>query len=430
VSPAEPTSPDRRTPGADKRERNELSEREAWAVLASVEGLGPAGLGAILTRFNGGLGTLAAASTARGRSTLIRAATAADGRERFDADVAASIARLAADPWPAVDELEAAQIDVMTTDDNDYPVRLRRTEHPPPILFLRGDRAALSADRSVAIVGTRRPTEAGRRTAARIAAATSRLGAVVVSGLAVGIDGAAHAAVVAEHGRTVAVLGSGHDRLVPRAHLRLAAAIVANGGAIVSEFWPTFPPKPWTFPRRNRVISGLADASVIVEAPMRSGALYTAEHALKQGRDCFFVPGSIDEPNARGCLAWLREHPSEARIVAGIPELVEDLGLTGEASPDTPRARRSLEAELVEVGATAAMVARELVAGRSTLDELVATTGHEPATILGALTLLELRDLATSTYGRYRPAGRLASAEPDRRGANGPVRLPVQREPC
>ena len=427
MSPADPTAPLRTRQGAAARE---LTEREAWAVLASVEGLGPAGLGAILTRFNGGLGTLAAARRPRGRSALIRAATAADGRERLDAGVAGSIARLAADPWPAIDELDAAGVDVMTTDDSDYPLRLRRIEHPPPILFVRGDRSALSAERAIAVVGTRRPTEAGRRTAARIAGATSRLGAVVVSGLAVGIDGAAHAAVVAEHGRTVAVLGSGHDRLVPRAHNRLAAAIVANGGAIVSEFWPTFPPSKWTFPRRNRVISGLADASVIVEAPIQSGALYTAEHALKQGRGCFFVPGSIDDRNAAGCLAWLREHPTEARIVAGIPQLVEDLGLTGEASTGKRAARRSLEAELVEVGATAALVARELVAGRTTLDELVATTGHEPATVLGALTLLELRDLATSTYGRYRPAGRLAFAEPGRRAAADRARLPVLRDPC
>jgi DNA processing protein len=179
------------------------------------------------------------------------------------------------------------------------------------------------------------------------------------------------------------------------------------------------------------VISGLSDASVIVEAPARSGALITAAHALDQGRGCFVVPGPIDERASAGCLAWLRDHHGEARLVAGIPELVEDLGLlAGGPSDGRPRGRRPLEAELIELGATAAGVARELVAGRTTLDELVAATGHAPATILGAVTILELRDLATSTYGRFRPAGRLASVEPAPRGTAGPARLPVLDDPC
>ena len=216
---------------------------------------------------------------------------------------------------------------------------------PPHVLFVSGDVAALSAVHAVAVVGTRRPTEAGRLIAARIGAAIARTGAAVVSGLAVGIDGAAQAAVASEGGITVAVLGSGHGRLYPRAHANLARSIVAHGGAIVSELVPDATPTASAFPRRNRLISGLSDATIVVEAAEKSGALITAGWALEQGRECYMVPGPIGEPRSAGCLSWLREYPDEVRIVAGIPELIEDLGLLDRAPrwdlPRGPRSRRS-----------------------------------------------------------------------------------------
>jgi DNA processing protein len=207
------------------------------------------------------------------------------------------------------------------------------------------------------------------------------------------------------------VLGSGHGRLYPLAHAGLARSIIDHGGALVSELPPNTPPAAGTFPRRNRLISGFADATIVVEAAERSGALITAGWALEQGRECFLVPGSIDAPRSAGCLRWLRDYAGQVRIVAGIPELIEDLGLLASEPADHGR-RPSLEAELIELGATARAVAIELVRGRGTLDELVAATGHPVATALGALTLLELRGLATSAYGRYRPAGRLAGQSP------------------
>jgi DNA processing protein len=263
----------------------------------------------------------------------------------------------------------------------------------------------------VAIVETRRPTEHGRLTAARISSAVGEAGAVVVSGLAVGIDGAAHAAAAHELRPTIAVLGSGHLHLFPRAHARLAERILATGGVVISEFWPDITATTYTFPRRNRLISGLSAATIVVEAGLKSGALITARWALEQGRDCFFVPGPIDEPQSAGCLDWLRRYADAVRIVAGIPELIEDLGLFAESGEVRTRGRRpSLEAELVELGPTAREVARALLTTRGTLDEIVTATGHEVATVLGAITLLELRGLVTTTYGRYRAAGRLASA--------------------
>lgn len=426
--------------GAPRSASDVPDEREAWAVLLSVHGLGPAGFGALLAAYGSGRAILAAASLRGAAARFARIVADGDGRPPFRERVGEGLVAVAAELDERLTVLRSSGLAIVTLDDPTYPARLRAIELPPPVLLVRGDVAALSADHAVAIVGTRRPTEHGRLVAARIAATLANAGAAVVSGLAVGIDGAAHAAVVAEHSPTVAVLGSGHLRLFPRAHQRLATEIVAAEGAVVSELWPEQPPSAHTFPQRNRVISGLADATIVVEAGLKSGALITAKWALEQGRDLFLVPGPVDEPRSAGCLHWLREFPGEARIVATLPELITDLGLVahdaGDGAPASgnglgkkPR-RAGLEAVLVELGPTARDVGTALVAGRGSLDEIVATTGHEPATVLGAITLLELRGLATTTYGRYRAAGRLASATARDVSLSGRVRLPARPGPC
>ena len=289
-------------------------------------------------------------------------------------------------------------------------MRLAAVEMPPHVLYLLGDPAALGSSAAVAIVGTRRATDSGRAIAARIAGDLVAVGASVVSGLAVGIDGAAHAATLHARGTTVAVIGSGHGDIHPRAHQRLAAAIVAGGGAVVSELAPDIKPSQGTFPRRNRIISGLADATVVVEAPARSGALITASWALEQGRACFLVPGAIGAPASAGCLAFLREFPDNARIVAGIPQLIDDLGLADHLAE--PGVSNMAAATLADVGAAAARLGKELVLGRATVDELVAATGWPVASVLAGLTLLERRGLAVGIHGRFRPAGGLALADP------------------
>jgi DNA processing protein len=387
-----------------------LTDREAWAVITSVGGLGPVGFGALLRHFGSGIAILDTARRPGAASLFLR--VAAEGPRRiFGQAVADLIVEAAGHPETVLEEIEAAGLTVVTLDDPGYPARLRAIEMPPHVLFVEGDLTAVSAERAVAVVGTRRATEAGRRIAARIGAAIAETGASVVSGLAVGIDGAAQAAVTSVGGRTVAVLGSGHARLYPRAHATLARSIVATGGAIVSEMPPSATPTTGTFPRRNRLISGLADATIVVEAAERSGALITAGWALEQGRECFMVPGPIDAPRSAGCLRWLRDYPGQVRIVAGIPELIEDLSLIGAVARPGPRSRPTLEAELIELGAGARSIATALVGGCGTLDELVAATGFQPAAALGAITLLELRGLVASAYGRYRPAGRLMAED-------------------
>jgi len=228
-----------------------------------------------------------------------------------------------------------------------------------------------------------------------------------VSGLAVGIDGAAHDATISGGGTTVAVIGGGHATLYPRAHRALADAIVAHGGAVVSELAPDAASTRGTFPRRNRIISGLSDATVVVEAPARSGALITASWALEQGRECFLVPGPIGAPESEGCLGFLREFPGGARIVTGIPQLLDDLGLF-----HGPRAVPLAPGTIADLGQTPGRIARGLVDGLATVDELVAVTGLPVATVLATLTILERAGLAVGVHGRYRPAGTLAIQQP------------------
>jgi len=391
-------------------------ERDAWAVLAGVYGLGPVGFGALLRRYGSGVAILHEAASPGGAARL----AAPDGgddegsapylRQGTAPAVAAAIADAAQAAGRTLERIRALGLKVVTVEDPQYPLRLAAIEMPPHVLYVLGDPAGMSAQAVVAIVGTRRATDSGRAIAARLAANLVAVGATVVSGLAVGIDGAAHAAAVHARGTTVAVIGSGHAILHPRAHSRLAASIVGSGGAVVSELGPDTPPSRGTFPRRNRIISGLADATVVVEAPARSGALITASWALEQGRECFLVPGAIDAPASAGCLAFLREFPDTARIVAGIPQLIDDLGLADHlAEPGVPT---DVAATLAGVGDAAGRLGRELVLGRSTVDELVAVTGWPVATILATLTMLERRGLAVGIHGRFRPSGGLAAADP------------------
>lgn len=386
-------------------DREREAERDAWVVMASVDGLGPVAFGVLLRRFGNGRSVLEAARRADGRRVL---ADAADPADRLESVVAGRLVAAAYEADLIVGRAAELGLAVLTLEDDRFPSRLLAIELPPHLLFIRGDAGALSRPHAVAIVGTRRPTEHGRRVAARVAAAVADAGATVVSGLAVGVDGAAHAAAVGAGGTTVAVLGSGHGRLFPRAHQRLAEGIVDGGGAVVSEFFPDVGPTKGTFPRRNRLISGLADATVVVEAPVRSGALITASWALEQGRECFLAPGPVDAPTSAGCLAFLREHWGAARIVAGIPELVDDLGLIG-ASAEGPRTVAH-----VELGSVERALADALANGASTTDELVRTVRQPVATVLGGITVLEMRGLVVSAYGRHRLAGRLAGAGPAR----------------
>lgn len=343
--------------------------------------------------------------------------------------VAKAIVGAEADQARILAEIEREGLRVVAQGDVEFPGRLMAIDLPPAALFVRGSLEPLAAEHVVGVVGTRRPSPAGRRIASRIGTALARAEATVVSGLAVGIDGAAHAAAVAEQQPTVAFIGGGHGRLFPRAHDRLADAIVEGGGAVVSEYAPMVEPSKGTFPQRNRLISGTSDAVVVVEAGASSGALLTASWALEQGRECFLVPGSIDAPMSAGCNGFLREWAGAARVVSGIPQLLDDLGLFGGAGlGDAPRRGRPASPGGVVISAAIKLpTVRSVLAGRSeaeqdvgdalvhgavTVDELVAVTRHPLAEVLRALTRLETSGLAHAIHGRYQPLGTLAGSNP------------------
>jgi DNA processing protein len=382
-----------------------LTEAQAWAVLATAEGVGPRAFGSLVRRFGSARGVVEAARPPGARSLrhpppdpapdgpdplregrLVEAIVAAasdDGQRRLLASVA------------------EAGVSIVTLEDADYPTRLREIADPPPVLFASGARGAIATRPAVAVVGTRRASEAGRRIAARLAGEIAATGTAIVSGLAVGIDGVAHDAALREGAPTMAVLGSGHLRLYPAIHRGLARRIERAGGAVVTELAPTTRGTSFGFPRRNRIVSGLADATLVVEAPSRSGALITARLALEQGRECFVVPGPLDAPGFAGSLALLREHHGLTRIVVGATELLTDLGLDL-----APVARGPGFGSL---GATATRLAVAISDGLSTLDDLVAELDLAPAAVLGAITRLEERGLVIAAYGRYRPHGALAT---------------------
>lgn len=408
-------------------------ERDAWAVLASVHGLGPIGFAALLERHGSAQDVLVDAAR-EGAVERLRATPAGEVGRRppISDEVASRIVEAALDASRLLARLRALDVRVVTVEEPSYPVRLAAIAMPPHVLYVRGPLAALSRDRAVAVVGTRRATSSGRDISARIAAALVAADATVVSGLAFGIDGAAHAATLRAGGTTVAVIGGGHATLGPPAHRRLGEAIVAAGGAVVSELAPDVAPTQGTFPRRNRIISGLSDATVVVEAPASSGALITASWALEQGRGCFLVPGPLDSRAAAGSLAFLREFSELANIVTGIPQLIADLGFSAAAGP---RVDGLAAASIQDLGRTETVIAGALLAGHATVDELVASTDLPIATVLAGLTLLQRRGLASGAHGRYRPAGTLVGtqsvfwerASEDRRGSVARGRQPLLR---
>lgn len=205
--------------------------------------------------------------------------------------------------------------------DPDYPPLLREIDDPPVLLHVMGNRKALSRPQ-IAIVGSRNPSPVGRENAQAFAKSLAGAGLTITSGLALGVDGAAHRGALTAGGTTIAVAGTGLDRVYPARHRDLAHEIVKTG-ALVSEFALGTPPRPENFPIRNRIISGLSLGTLVVEAALQSGSLITARLATEQGREVFAIPGSIHAPQARGCHALIRQG---AKLVETAQDIIEELG--------------------------------------------------------------------------------------------------------
>jgi DNA processing protein len=351
-----------------------LSSTLDLLTLSFVPGLSPRAAAELLAR-----GPLDASLT-----------SAADHEDLLGAEGVAALRqgtprRAAAAEWDAARRLGIA---LVGRDEGRYPQWLRRTHTPPLVLWVKGVLDAEEGERAVAVVGSRAATPVGRGFAEALACELAAAGLVVVSGLARGIDAAAHRGALRARGRTVAVLGSGLDRLYPPEHEELAARIAASGGAVLSEF--PLGARPWksNFPRRNRVIAGWARAVVVVEAGSRSGALSTARAALDEGRDVMAVPGHPSEPQAEGANALLKDG---AALVRGAADVLAELGV----APPQPSAPAGEDAVL-----------RALDTRPACVDEIQQRSGLALPALLSRLAELELAgSVARLGGGLYARAG-------------------------
>ncbi len=287
---------------------------------------------------------------------------------------------------------------IVSQADPRYPPLLREAQDPPLLLFVRGD-PGLLARPQLAIVGSRRPTPAGRELAREFAGRLAAFGLVITSGLAHGIDSRAHEGALEAGGRTIAVTGTGPDRIYPSANEKLARRI-AGEGALVSEYPLGTPPRPGNFPRRNRIITGMSVGTLVVEAGLRSGSLISARLAMEAGREVFAIPGSIRSPVSRGCHALIRQG---ATLVTCVDDILEEIGpLVGSTLAAPAGAREALgeveEGLDPEYRRLLEAMAHEPVS----IDELVQRTGLTPQGVSSMLLLLELKGQVSSLPGgRY-----------------------------
>lgn len=336
-----------------------------WIALALAPGIGPVCCGELL----------------RGElDACVAAATVARARQAVAAE---RIVRLR--DWCARNETQ-----VITPAEACYPAVLAMIPDPPPMLFVRGD-ANLLTRPQIAVVGARRASRRGLADAAWIADELTRAGLLVTSGLALGVDAAAHESALAAGGWTIAVLGSGPDRIYPRRHLDLAAR-VRQRGALVTEFMPGMAPAPHHFPRRNRLISGLSVGVVVVEAAEHSGSLITARLAAAQGREVFAMPATARDPGGRGCHRLIREG---ARLLTAIDDVLDELPAEFCASLQAP-APSSTEPSAAPAASGGGQRRSEdallalFDAEGSVFDELLLRSGLDAATLNARLFELEL----------------------------------------
>jgi DNA processing protein len=303
-----------------------------------------------------------------------------------------------AEPARVLRGLEERGIRVILPEDGALPVGLWSIYDPPALLFATGREVDARAP-FVAVVGARKASGYGRRSALFLASQLAQCGVVVVSGAAYGIDGHAHRGCLEAGGFTVAVLGCGIDRVYPPAHAQLLERIKENG-CLLSEYAPGEEPLPWRFPHRNRLIAGLSQAVGVVEACEKSGALITAEFALEEGREVMAVPGPIDSPLSRGTHALIQKG---AKLVTGVEDVLEELqGLRREPPRAGTAAACAPNGEQGGLQATERALLALLGDGAKSLDSMVEATGAPPGEILASLTSLVLRGwVAEEPGGRY-----------------------------
>lgn len=367
----------------------ESDELAAWLALARVPGVGQRTRERLLERFGSARDALSAAR--RDRADLGLDERTESGLQEPD--------------WEAVERdlrwAEAPDHHILRETAKDYPPMLRELSDPPPLVYCHGDPGHLK-DPGLAMVGSRNPTHQGRETAEAFAAALSRMGLVITSGLAMGVDAAAHRGALRAGGPTVAVLGCGPDIIYPKSNTEIAERIPGQG-CLVSEFPPGTGPRRSHFPRRNRIIAALSLGTLVVEAALRSGSLITARLAAEQGREVFAVPGSIHNPLARGCHRLIR---AGAKLVESTDDIFEELRSlsllepTGDAGENRPS--ETPDGDRTETDPAYRSLLEAVDYAPTPVDRIVERSGLTAADVSSMLLMLEMEGRVESAPGgRY-----------------------------
>jgi DNA processing protein len=352
------------------------SETAFWLAISRVPYIGPARIERLLQTF----GSLSVAWSAPREELRVAL------EPRSLSELLAARSRV--DPAGELERLTRSGIGGVHPGHPSYPRLLAEISGRPSILYVRGELTPAD-DAPVAIVGTRRATPYGRQAAERIAAELAQAGVTIVSGLARGVDAAAHRGALEAGGRTIAVLGSGPDVIYPAEHRRLAEQILESG-AILSELPPGTKPDAQNFPARNRIVSGMTLGTLIIEAPLRSGALITATFAADQGREVFVIPGSIFAQTAEGTNALLRDG---ARLVRDGADILEDLGISG-SGPVLAQSQMSLDENELKLLTALGKEARHI-------DELADEAELSAGAVSALMLTMELKGLVRNHGAQY-----------------------------
>ena len=359
-------------------------------LLSMVEGVGSRTYQRLIERFGNSTAILNASRNELSQFDFLQADTLTQ----------LITARNRINPTQIVELCQKDNIDIIPLKDERYPKQLRNIPDPPPILYAKG--TLLPSDSfSIAVIGTRKCTGYGERQTQRQTAALVQNGFAIMSGLALGIDGTAHRAALKNGGRTVAVLGSGLQHIYPPQHQSLAREITDSGGCILSELPPLHPPATWTFPQRNRIVSGLSLGVLVVEAPLRSGTMITARLAGEQGRDIFAVPGSVESSTSSGCNQLIKDG---AYLTESAEDIIDVLGPMRHSVMLPGMATAIRHPNEVLLNEVERRVLHCIGFVETPLDAIISASGLELHQILPALLVLNqkriIRGLSPSTFVR------------------------------
>jgi DNA processing protein len=363
-----------------------------WLTLHLAPGLGAASIRRLIDHFGGPGPVLQASARALAQVQGIR-------RDVLTALQAISKEDIASRAAAELEKVLQYNIDLITWDQDRYPDLLRTIHNPPMILYLKGSAAALHSP-GVGMVGSRAATDYGKETAYTLGRALAGRGFTIISGLALGIDAAAHKGAMAAGGSTIGVLGCGLDRQYPPENRKLYGEIPA-AGALISEYPLGTPPDSFRFPARNRIISGLALGVVVVEASKRSGSLITAQHALEQGREVFAIPGRVDSVKSAGTHSLLQQG---AKLVHRIDDIIEELPVTAAADHMAPpsTALQNIRVSTSAAGLTddEALLFSCLDVYPKNIDDLARAANLSPQKASELLLLLELKGVIKALPGK------------------------------